>query len=478
MRLLAWCLPLCFGLPSCAPPAVTQDGQLVFSEREQRGATVLTANGVEFVDKNDVPAPVIRKSAFEPWRPPTGFLLPADGVLRETSKPHVIRARGMAVVVRSSDVLVPSWGGEILLRIDAIVPAAAHPGDAASVREPVRLVLLLDDDGDGSLPLVESLLDALGARDRVAIVDSARGGRTAVPPLPGSHRALLEGAAERTLAQRRSAERRARDLAAALAHAERWLRPDASGFERRLLVLTDGLGVAADRGAVARTARRLASRGIRLTAVGATDRVSRDVLDVLGGESHSGSDDQRALGVQEMLAAPAETVLSDVTLTFSSAPAPARLLEASSGEIAMTLEQDSLDLGDLYVGEARTEVVRLAVPSWTPGERYDLTVAATYRDAAGQRWRARRRIPLRYSDDIVRIADRRHGDVIAYASALAMVRRLERAFLGSAVDRLGGLRGVVRWQAQSMSVLARERRDASLARQAEVLSTLVDAIDE
>ncbi len=62
--------------------------------------------------------------------------------------------------------------------------------------------------------------------------------------------------------------------------------------------------------------------------------------------------------------------------------------------------------------------------------------------------------------------------------ALAMVRRLERVFLGSSVDHLGGMRGVVRWQAESMAVLARERKDPSLARQAEVLGSLLGAIDD
>jgi hypothetical protein len=59
-----------------------------------------------------------------------------------------------------------------------------------------------------------------------------------------------------------------------------------------------------------------------------------------------------------------------------------------------------------------------------------------------------------------------------------MVRRLERVFLGNAVDRLGGMSSLVRLQADSMAILARERKDPSLARQAEVLGTLLGAIEE
>ena len=58
--------------------------------------------------------------------------------------------------------------------------AAAKP----TVREPIALVIVIDDDGLGSLPLVEAALDNLGQRDRVALVDSASDGRTAVPLVP------------------------------------------------------------------------------------------------------------------------------------------------------------------------------------------------------------------------------------------------------------------------------------------------------
>src|SRR5690606_26589331 len=120
------------------------------------GASILTASGVEFRDRDDPPSPVLRKSAFEPWRAPTGFILPRDGVLRETSKPYPIATRGMAVVLRPSDVWVPSWGGELLVRLDALVPPEAHPGERASMRKPARLVLVLDDDGLAALPLAAS----------------------------------------------------------------------------------------------------------------------------------------------------------------------------------------------------------------------------------------------------------------------------------------------------------------------------------
>jgi hypothetical protein len=452
---------------------VTQDGQLVFSERSRHGASVVTAYGIEHIDRGVVPRPVVRTSAFEPWRAPTGFLLPADGVLRETAKPVPIEARGMLAIVRPSDVIVPSWGGEILVRFDAIVPPEAHPEAAGSLRRPVRLVLVTDGAAAGSLPVAQAVLDSLGARDRIAVIDSERG--PALPFVPGSHRSLLEGAVERMAVRRATGPR---DLPRALARAGRMLAAGLPGEARHLIVVSDGAGVLADRKGVERAAERVTSRGARVTAIAASGGVDADLLEALGGEVIAGSDGSREELAGELLPPPGETVLSDVTLAVSSAPAPARLLEASAGEIAMSLEEDTLDLGDLYVGEARTEVLRVSVPAWTPGERWELRLRIAYRDGDGRRWQAERKIAMLYSDEIELLARRRHGDVIAYASALAMVRRLERAFLGEAVDRLGGMAAIVRWQAESMAVLARERRDRSLAQQAEVLGSLLAAIED
>jgi hypothetical protein len=136
-------------------------------------------------------------------------------------------------------------------------------------------------------------------------------------------------------------------------------------------------------------------------------------------------------------------------------------------------------LGELYAGEARTEVVRLVLPPWVPGEPLDLTVTANYRDtASGLPQSAFTTIHCRYSADIEAIADARRGDVIAYASGLAMVRRLHRAFLGSDVDRLGGLRPMAALQARSLVKLSQTNGDPALWAQAEVLTTLLGVVEE
>ena len=59
-----------------------------------------------------------------------------------------------------------------------------------------------------------------------------------------------------------------------------------------------------------------------------------------------------------------------------------------------------------------------------------------------------------------------------------MVRRLNRAFLGSEIDRPGGMRRLAEMQATSLADLARAQRDPALAVQAEMLSTLLGVIDD
>ena len=57
----------------CERPVLSRDGQLVFQQKGAHGATVITANGVEFLDRAEIPQPVVRRSADEPWRPATGM---------------------------------------------------------------------------------------------------------------------------------------------------------------------------------------------------------------------------------------------------------------------------------------------------------------------------------------------------------------------------------------------------------------------
>jgi hypothetical protein len=229
---------------------------------------------------------------------------------------------------------------------------------------------------------------------------------------------------------------------------------------------------------VARELSRLRRRKIPVMAVAAHAGVAPQALEVFGDDAVAGDGPRRRAALRDAIGPPGASVLSDVALSFSAAPAPVRLLEASGGRVWHDLEQSGVELGALSVGEARSEVVRLGVPEWVAGEDWLLTVTATYADATGRRYRSRRKLRMTYSDAVERIANQRHGDVLAYASALAWVRRLEHAFVGDDLTRMGGMAGLLTWQARSLRSLAKERKDPALSRQAEVLSTLVQALDE
>ncbi len=130
----------------------------------------------------------------------------------------------------------------------------------------------------------------------------------------------------------------------------------------------------------------------------------------------------------------------------------------------------------MRAGEARTEMLRVTVPAWVPNEEFKFTVTARVDDLS---WGGPREftaeVPCVYDDDIERIAKSRHGDVIAYASAMATLRRLDRAFIGEDVSKAGGLRKVAELHARSMQLLARDTKDFATQEQADMLAALLTA---
>jgi hypothetical protein len=150
------------------------------------------------------------------------------------------------------------------------------------------------------------------------------------------------------------------------------------------------------------------------------------------------------------------------------------VLETSGGGVRWRVDSGELLLGDVIAGEARTEVVRVTVPPWVPGSAFTFTVTASAKDAKTNEPRTfTATIPCIYDDDIERIAQSRFGDVIAYASALATLKRLDAAFIGDDVARAGGLWQVAWMHANSMTLLARDTHDRAITEQAEILRALL-----
>ncbi|HEU4536893.1 MAG TPA: vWA domain-containing protein, partial [Polyangiaceae bacterium] len=283
-----WGVTLAALAAGCAHVTPTRDGQLVFAPGAGEGASVLTANGVEYLDRTAHPKPVVRTSASDPWTPATGFLMPPDGVWRYVSSPLSLAVGALNLTLRASDSYVPSWGGEVLVRLDAAVDAAAFPGADATRRPPLRLVVVWASSQPPEAPLIERMLGGLGEGDRVAVVD-AFGARVIVPPLPGAERTLVEGALKRRLASKRKGKR---DVGAALRQARALLdakaaapRPGGGVPFGRVVVVSDGKGLGP---AVAEQVAALGRAGAGPLALGASDAVGVEALAPLGAHAFAG----------------------------------------------------------------------------------------------------------------------------------------------------------------------------------------------
>ncbi len=432
---------------ACAKPYLASDGTLVFQERGARGASVMTANGLEFHDVTDVPERVVTRDPYEPWRAPVGFIVPANGRFTRTSTPTLLATRRLVISLRPSDTRVPSWGGEMLVRVDVTAPAAA-----GTARWGEDVAILLDGRGEDTRALCEATLAQLGARDRVVVVDTA-GARVVVPVMPASHRSLILAAVERRLAQ---PPRAPVDRAGAVRAA---LRATTRATYRRVVVLSDA----------GESGREEVQRGLG-------DELMP--LAIFGASTASGGDlDVRVRAVQEFVPPAGRPAFHDVVLAFDGTPAPSHVLEASGGDARWDIEGGELALGDVRAGDERAEVVRVTVPAWTPGEAYTLHVTARFGDLSrgGEARAMTADMPCTYDDDIERLAASRHGDVIAYASALATLARLDAAFTGGRRSA-GDLRPVARMHARSLALLARDMHDLAAADQAALLEALLDAI--
>lgn len=456
--------------PACDPPVLLRDGTFAFPEKGAGSIAVLGANGLELRDRVRLPVPVVRRDPFEPFRSPIGFLLPTDGVFRASSRATVLTAPGLVVVLRPSDERVPSWGGEVLVRVDVVAPASP---DVARRGEDV--VVEIDGPGDDAAVLVDAALEHLAARDRIAVRD-ARTGRLVLGFVPASHRALVTGLVARASSRARApaappgARVPSPTLVALLAGRE-------PSVTRRVLRLVGrGGGVAS--AAEARELGQLAAGGVPVAVISASPDAEPTRLASLAGAVGTapvvGTLAARAAGVRELVPPPGPVRFGDVRLRFEATPAPTHVLEASSGDVLWQLDAGEVHLGALRAGEARTDVLRVSVPPWVPGEPFRFgvrVVLAGAEDAPAPAGPMEVTCALEgvYDDDLGRLADRRHGDVLVYATGLALARRLDaRVF-----DRRGTdarLLALARTQAASLDRFARDTSDVAAREQADLLA--------
>jgi hypothetical protein len=440
---------LAVALCACARPFLARDGTLVFQERGAHGASVVTANGLEFHDVVDVPERVVVRDPYEPWRAPLGFLIPKNGRFTKTSVPTLVATTGLAISLRPSDTRVPSWGGEMLVRVDVLAPAAA-----GTARWGGDVAFVLDGRSDDLKALADAAMQQLGGRDRVEVVDASTG-RVVVPAMPASHRSLVMAAIERSLASPPGTERdRKKSVATALAGLTK-------GTERRVLVLSaDPAGN--DEGPAHEWVEGLGDEFVPLAVVTPAD----------------GDMSARLERVKDFVPPAGDTSFANVVLSFDGTPAPSHVLEASGGDARWELEGGELALGDVRAGDERAEIVRVTIPAWTAGEAFTLHVTAHFDDLAhgGEPRTMGADLKCTYDDNVERLAGSRHGDVIAYASALATLSRLDAAFVGGSAASASALRPVAAMHARSLALLARDMRDPAAAEQAALLEALLSAV--
>jgi hypothetical protein len=440
---------LAVALCACGRPFVARDGTLVFQQRGTHGASVVTANGLEFHDVTDVPERVIVRDPYEPWRAPIGFLIPKNGRFTKTSVPTLVATTGLAISLRPSDTRVPAWGGEMLVRVDVLAPAAA-----GTARWGGDIAFVLDGRSDDLRALADAALQQLGGRDRVEVVDSSTG-RVVVPTMPASHRSLVLAAIDRATSLAAVARPdRTRAVATALAGLTK-------GTERRVLVLS------------ADPAGNDEAAGHEWVAGLGEELVPLAVVTPADGDLNA-----RIERVTDFVPPSGATTFGNVVLAFDGTPAPSHVLEASGGDARWELEGGELALGDVRAGEERAEVVRVTVPAWTAGEAFALHVTARFDDLAhgGVPRTMGADLKCTYDDNVERLAGSRYGDVIAYASALATLSRLDAAFVGVAGTRAADLRPVAEMHARSLALLARDMRDPAAAEQAALLEALLSAV--
>ncbi|WP_394825317.1 hypothetical protein [Pendulispora albinea] len=456
-------------LPGCGGPMLAKDGTVIVGQKGSGGAAVVTANGLEIHDRTDIPRRIVQRSADDPWRAPIGFIVPRNGRFTATSSPTLLATQGLAIAMRPSDTRVPEWGGEVLIRVDVIAPAAE-----GTARMGEQIALVLDGDGEDARTLVETALEQMAARDRFAVVDS-RGAKLVLPAIPGSHKAIGNAAVGKRLAKEER-DRGARDLLGALRAAAA---ATAGKGTRRVVVLSDGGDDPKLPPAVRTELEKMAGDGIIVSAIASTAKAKTGVVADIGmaGMGFVGIDkalESRQGAIRTAIPPSGDLKFENLSLHFEGSPSPSHVLEASGGDVLWKLDGGEVVLGNVRAGEARTEVLRVTVPAWVPNEPFYFTVIAHYTEAGTTVERdLTARLPCIYDDDIERIAKSRHGDVIAYASALATLRRLDAAFFGDGIQNAGGIRALAELHARSMAALARDTKDPAIFEQAEVLNGLL-----
>jgi hypothetical protein len=447
----------------------TREGMLAIGPRNAAVAGQAGTEGPH--DDANPPERHVSRSAFDTWRPPPLGVLPPGMVLHNTSVPVQLVAGNVALTLRSSDRLVPAWGGDVYVRVDLL------GGGAAEQVPPRDLVVLVDTREASAVArarrIAASLFETLHGTDRGALIATTGWGQVLVPLMPAAAGPLL-------IERARALEvRGGEDLASAVGRAVPMLAGHEAGRIRRLVVLSGSgefisgearqwIEVALRLGAEVRLAPLLPAASRRFEALSAvTDAIALPVLP---------TDDAHEREAIEELSAlpPARLVAEDMTLVVESLPGPLHLIEVSGATPIWTPSGGEVPLGEVRAGEARTVVLRGRVPAWRPGAEYELALRVRYRDDGGAH-EVGRIFHARYSGSPSEQAGSRAGDVLQYVSLLNTMSRFQAALARHDMATLLSVREPAALQARSLQYYAREHHDPIMLAQAELMLDLLAA---
>jgi hypothetical protein len=397
-------------------------------------------------------------------------ILPPESVLRNPAPPMVLHAGPVALTMRSSDRLLPAWGGDVYFRLDV------DSGTRTERPQPRDLVVVMDTRDRGSLArqrrFATSVFSTMRSGDHGALISTAEGSEVLVPLLPFAGLPLLlqrtDGATDVNNP----------DLGTALERAVGILSGENSGRARRLIVLSSSAAILDHD--TREWLSRAAAMGIHVDlvplAVGAAVRFEQiaaathanalaEVRDAIEEETNA---------IATVAAMPSLQTLADrVVVSLESVPGPVHLLEVYGANAVWTPSGGEVPIGTVFAGDARTLVLRSIVPPWRDGGDFELHVRVTYHDGSGDH-EVRQSMHATYSGVPSIQSYSRSGDILQYASLLTTLAHVQYAIAHGDSERFGALRDPAMTQAQALLLYARSHNDEIMAEQATLLRQLIE----